>query len=69
MAGGAAALSDPLEPGDGTAVDRVMWLMFRAAFAADPCHGLPPADGFDFPVGPPDAAGYYDAQPFGSARR
>ncbi len=23
------------------------------------------ADGFDFPVGPPDAAGYYNAQPFG----
>ena len=29
-----------------------------------PCDG-PPADGFDFPVGPPDAAGYKDAQPFG----
>jgi murein DD-endopeptidase MepM/ murein hydrolase activator NlpD len=27
--------------------------------------GEPVADGFDFPVGPPDAAGYYDAQPFG----
>jgi murein DD-endopeptidase MepM/ murein hydrolase activator NlpD len=25
----------------------------------------PVADGFDFPVGPPDATGYYDAQPFG----
>lgn len=25
----------------------------------------PTCDGFDFPVGPPDAAGYYDAQPFG----
>jgi murein DD-endopeptidase MepM/ murein hydrolase activator NlpD len=26
---------------------------------------VPPiADGFDFPVGPPDASGYYDAQPF-----
>lgn len=24
-----------------------------------------PCDGFDFPVGPPDATGYYDAQPFG----
>jgi len=23
------------------------------------------SDGFDFPVGPPDAKGYYDAQPFG----
>ncbi len=26
---------------------------------------IPEADGFDFPVGPPDALGYYDAQPFG----
>lgn len=26
---------------------------------------LPPCDGFDFPVGAPDGAGYYDAQPFG----
>lgn len=25
----------------------------------------PIADRFDFPVGPPDAVGYYDAQPFG----
>lgn len=25
----------------------------------------PWCDGFDFPVGPPDAEGYYDAQPFG----
>jgi murein DD-endopeptidase MepM/ murein hydrolase activator NlpD len=25
-------------------------------------------DGFDFPVGPPDAVGYYDAQPFGVTR-
>lgn len=25
----------------------------------------PITDGFDFPVGPPDANGYYDAQPFG----
>lgn len=24
-----------------------------------------PADGFDYPVGPPNARGYYDAQPFG----
>ena len=29
---------------------------------------LPLADGFDFPVGPPDAAGYYDAQHFGGTR-
>ncbi len=29
------------------------------AFASPPC------DGFDYPVGPPDAVGYYDAQPFG----
>jgi murein DD-endopeptidase MepM/ murein hydrolase activator NlpD len=26
----------------------------------------PACGGFDFPVGPPDAAGYYDAQPFGA---
>ncbi len=26
---------------------------------------IPLADGFDFPVGPPDAEGFYDAQPFG----
>lgn len=26
---------------------------------------LPACDGFDFPVGAPDAAGYHDAQPFG----
>lgn len=26
---------------------------------------LQPCDGFDYPVGPPDAKGYYDAQPFG----
>lgn len=26
---------------------------------------LPSCDGFDFPVGAPDAEGYYDAQPFG----
>lgn len=28
----------------------------------------PPCDGFDFPVGAPDAIGYYDAQPFGVTR-
>lgn len=39
----------------------------EAAAEADPdaCAGLALADGFDFPVGPPDATGYYDAQPFG----
>ncbi|MEL6650020.1 MAG: M23 family metallopeptidase, partial [Bacteroidota bacterium] len=26
---------------------------------------IPQADGFDFPVGPPDAKAYYNAQPFG----
>lgn len=26
----------------------------------------PKCGGFDFPVGPPDASGYYDAQPFGA---
>jgi murein DD-endopeptidase MepM/ murein hydrolase activator NlpD len=33
--------------------------------AAPPCDGLAESDGFDFPVGRPDARGYYDAQPFG----
>lgn len=44
----------------------------RAHEATLPTLGVPPpppepplADGFDFPVGPPDAVGYYDAQPFG----
>jgi hypothetical protein len=32
--------------------------------AKDPYRDLPPIDGFDFPVGPPDAQGYYDAQAF-----
>ena len=36
-----------------------------AEVPADPCHGLPLATGFDFPVGRPDAAAYFDAQPFG----
>jgi murein DD-endopeptidase MepM/ murein hydrolase activator NlpD len=30
-----------------------------------PVRDLPACDGFDFPVGAPDAAGYHDAQPFG----
>lgn len=34
----------------------------RAPAAAAP----PGCDGFDFPVGPPDGASYYDAQPFGT---
>lgn len=33
--------------------------------APPPPEGLPVADGFDFPVGAPDAQGYRDAQPFG----
>ncbi|MBL8945876.1 MAG: M23 family metallopeptidase [Myxococcales bacterium] len=30
-----------------------------------PAAAPPPCGGFDWPVGPPDASGYYDAQPFG----
>lgn len=30
-----------------------------------PTRPEPPCGGFDWPVGPPDAGGYYDAQPFG----
>jgi murein DD-endopeptidase MepM/ murein hydrolase activator NlpD len=37
------------------------WLAWARTDVASP----PVADGFDFPVGPPDARGYYDAQPFG----
>jgi murein DD-endopeptidase MepM/ murein hydrolase activator NlpD len=33
--------------------------------SGDPWASVRLADGFDFPVGPPDARGYYDAQPFG----
>lgn len=37
-----------------------------AAEAAEaPLPVPPPCGGFDWPVGPPDASGYYDAQPFG----
>lgn len=32
----------------------------------DPAPYYPACDGFDFPVGAPDAVGYYDAQPFGT---
>lgn len=43
-----------------------MWLLWGWAMAAaDPCSGLKAVDGFDFPVGAPDAQGDYDAQPFG----
>lgn len=42
----------------------VLWL---AACASGPSPVTPAVcGGFDFPVGPPDAAGYYDAQPFGA---
>ncbi len=34
-------------------------------FVEPDCPTVPLADGFDLPVGPPDASGYYDAQPFG----
>jgi murein DD-endopeptidase MepM/ murein hydrolase activator NlpD len=34
----------------------------------DPEPALPLADGFDFPVGAPDADGYVDLQPFGGTR-
>jgi hypothetical protein len=32
--------------------------------AAFDCAAVTPADGFDYPVGPPNARGYYDAQDF-----
>ncbi len=49
---------DPVVPqGEGPSIERSL------AISA-----VPLADGFDFPVGPPDAEGYYDAQPFGGER-
>lgn len=39
--------------------------LFDPAPVPPPCGLSAVADGFDFPVGPPDAVGYYDAQPFG----
>lgn len=35
---------------------------------ASPADTAPLADGFDWPIGRPDARGYYDAQPFGENR-
>jgi murein DD-endopeptidase MepM/ murein hydrolase activator NlpD len=41
----------------------------RATYGRSEHPRMPPSPpacaGFDFPVGPPDASGYYDAQPFG----
>lgn len=54
-----------MEPGSVPAVQPGMWWLFPLAMAEDPCARAPVASGFDFPVGPPDARGYYDAQPFG----
>ena len=42
-------------------------VLVLAACASQPTPVPPaPCGGFDFPVGPPDAVGYYDAQPFGT---
>lgn len=49
----------------------LLWILVGSACAAEsstpevPAAPPPPCGGFDWPVGPPDAAGYYDAQPFG----
>lgn len=51
----------PMEPAQALAETRLPELGVPRSVAASP----PLADGFDFPVGPPDATGYYDAQPFG----
>ena len=39
----------------------------RRARAPARAFAWPTCDGFDYPVGPPDADGYYDAQPFATA--
>jgi murein DD-endopeptidase MepM/ murein hydrolase activator NlpD len=49
-----------------SAITLVLWLRFDDEPTASPGSGVPACDGFDFPVGPPDGAGYYDAQPFGT---
>ena len=36
--------------------------------SSPPSSHIPAADGFDFPVGSPNAQGYYDAQPYGRNR-
>jgi len=51
----------PMEPAQAVAEARLPELGAPAPGPVPP----PVADGFDFPVGPPDASGYYDAQPFG----
>jgi len=44
----------------------VVIVVARPARAPRPNIEAPACEGFDFPVGPPDATGYYDAQPFGA---
>jgi murein DD-endopeptidase MepM/ murein hydrolase activator NlpD len=42
----------------------VIWVA-RAGSAPAAATALPACDGFDFPIGAPDARGYHDSQPFG----
>lgn len=49
----------------GLAVVGVAALLYARGSASSSRPGVTPCDGFDFPVGPPHGAGYYDAQPFG----
>ena len=49
--------------GTALALGVLLWLAARPGVAAAPV-----ADGFQTPVGAPDGAGYYDAQPFGANR-
>ncbi|MFK7972357.1 MAG: M23 family metallopeptidase [Bacteroidia bacterium] len=46
-------------------VDSTVKIEAVTAFVVNPVSTWPKADGFDFPVGPPSAKGYYNAQPFG----
>lgn len=69
--GEGAVVHTPREPAGRAGVHVRMWVAWvlgcSSSVAAPPslCEGLVEADGFDFPVGAPDARGYYDAQPFG----
>lgn len=49
----------------GVAVCVAAGAMHGRAGGDEPSTTTAVCDGFDFPVGPPDARGYYDAQPFG----
>ena len=58
-----------MEPWVGVVVEHSMfgalWMLILLSTAVAGSDKPPLTAGFDFPIGPPDATGYYDAQPFG----